>query len=255
MSCYHCHQIRCTGITTPGISATLKYDDIGRMESYTATDIASKATLTIKLTFDDFSREIRRDITDQKGQSVCSIAQTYYPNGQVKNRTTTRGDESLRDEKYTYNNRNQLIDYICSGTEKSLDAYGKAITHQAFTYGVLGNITSLVAEFEEGKDTASYTYAANDPTQLYSVTHIHKDYPALQTPTYDNAGQLTDDGVGHTLSYDALGRVNNIQGTKSQGCTYRYDASNTQVGQDTSGGSQHDFYYAQVPGYRSSFQN
>ncbi|MEX1843481.1 RHS repeat protein [Enterobacter cloacae] len=230
-------------VSDADISASLAYDDLGRFSSQTVTDLASNATLVTTLTYDDFSREIQRDIT-QDNAPTLTITQEYQENGQLSRRTTRQANTDLRDEQYHYDERNRLVTYTCSGSTLPLDAYGKPVQQQSFTYDVLSNITQLVTTFDGDSDTTTFIYGNTaDPTQLTRVTHTHEDYPPAIELSYDACGRLTLDEAGRTLGYDVLGRLRSVSGGDANGGAYAYDALNTLTQQRVKDGDTHDLYY------------
>jgi RHS repeat-associated protein len=135
------------------------------------------------------------------------------------------GDEVLRDERFTYDRRGRLTDYVCDGSQLPRDAYGKPIIRQTFAFDALDNITQLLTVFPDGSNTTTFTYSTVDPAQLIEVRHSHGDYPPPASLHYDADGQMIRDDQGRSLSYDPLGRLTQIAAaTGSVIRGYHYDA-------------------------------
>ncbi|OCA56491.1 RHS repeat domain-containing protein [Photorhabdus namnaonensis] len=235
-------------LNAPSVTVTLDYDDYGRLISQVAKDGNGETSVTTALTYDDFSREIKRVISSGTSEELLTIAQSYQQNGQLASRETSQGSTILRREEYTYDSRNRLIDYQCSGDQLPQDSYGKSIQRQQFTYDSLSNITQCITTFSDGSglatDTALFYYTnQDDPTQLIEVTHSHPDYPANIVLSYDNNGCMTQDEAGRTLSYDILGRLNSVSGAGATGGQYGYDGLNTLVTQAVTDDDHRELYY------------
>ncbi|WP_264774157.1 RHS repeat-associated core domain-containing protein [Coxiella burnetii] len=230
------------GIEDNDIKVSLGYDAFGRFTKQQATDKKTGAVLSTTLTYDDLNREIKREIS-ASGQSVLVIEQTYQRNHLLKERITQRGRTTLRKEMFAYDSRNRLIEYTCNGEARPQDPYGKAIHRQTFSYDALGNMTKTQTDFSGGRNTATYIYSAIDPTQLLKVNNDHSDYPKEITLEYDKAGRMIRDEAGRTLRYDALGRLQQVNGAGAKGGQYAYDALNTLVSQVVQDEPIYDLYY------------
>ncbi|OTA17395.1 RHS family protein [Xenorhabdus vietnamensis] len=211
------------------IEITLTYDTASRVNSWMVHDKQHNQKLTITLSFDDFGREVNRQLWTNT--DTLTLEQGYNVKGQVISRSTrSQASGVLRQETYTYDPaRSWLREYHCTGSELSRDAYGFGIACQRFTYDVLGNIQTCITTLEDGhSDTATFTYSEADPCQLHGVTHTHPGYPATITLAYDNAGRLIRDEAGRHLTYDALGRLSSVRLNVATS-DYAYDAANRLV--------------------------
>ena len=227
----------------PLVRVEFQYDGLGRLIERKATNKSNGTCMKTIFSYDDFNREIKRKISFENN-SILSIEYSYRANNQFSSRTTKRDEQTLRKEDFGYDRRNRLTQYHCSGGELPVDAYGKSIQKQEFTYDALGNIKSCFTEFEGGSDTASFHYDnAQDPTQLTSLSHSHGDYPKNITLEYDANGRLIHDEASRTLSYDPLGRLVslNVEGVKRG--EYSYDALDRLVGQKVSENDRRELYY------------
>ncbi|MCW7761388.1 RHS repeat domain-containing protein [Photorhabdus luminescens] len=239
---------RPTQLKDPSVTVTLNYDDYGRLSSQVAKDSIKGTSVTTVLSYDDFSREIKRVVSSSTSGELLTIAQTYQQNGQLASRETSQGNTTMRREEYTYDSRNRLIDYQCSGDQLPQDSYGKSIQRQQFTYDSLSNITQCITMFSDGSglatDTALFYYTnQDDPTQLIEVTHSHSDYPANIVLSYDDNGRMTQDEAGRILSYDILGRLSSVSGSGATGGQYGYDGLNTLVTQAVTDNDHRELYY------------
>lgn len=226
------------------VEVAFGYDDAGRLISQQVNQNGGGDSLTTTLTLDDYGRETQRDISPLSGEGL-SIATTYYKNNQIQNRTTTQGGTVLRDETFTYDERNRMTDYACTGTAPPQDAYGQALSELHFTLDVYSNITlcQTILANGAGTDNAEYFYTnQDDPCQLSSVTHSLSNYPANINLAYDPNGRMTTDEAGRTLTYDEAGRLATISGTDGNS-QYAYDAFDMLVTQSLSGDTR-ELYYA-----------
>ncbi|EOX8447125.1 RHS repeat protein [Salmonella enterica] len=233
-------------LTDPLVTVTVYYDEAGRLykQNVEQNPHFGSDELTTTLKLDDYGREIQRDIAPNTGEPL-TIATTYTLNGQVQNRLTTQGNTTLRNETFTYDVRNRMTDYVCTGSAPVQDAYGHAVSELHFTLDVYNNIThcQTVLADNEGTDEAEYTSNPDDPCQLMTVTHtLSSHYPASIMLAYDDNGRMTTDEAGRTLTYDDAGRLISVTGEEGNS-QYAYDAFNTLVTQSLSGDTR-ELYYA-----------
>ncbi|MDX7997724.1 hypothetical protein FE394_00555 [Xenorhabdus sp. Reich] len=225
------------------IEVSFTYDAASRVRRWQVYDIQHQQTCATALEWDEFGREIYRQI--QTATETLTLEQTYTVKGQLASRLThSQQSGVLRQESYTYDPaRGWLMAYVCTGVECPRDAYGFVLASQRFTYDRLGNILTCTSNLEDGStDTATFRYSASDPCQLHTITHTHPGYPAVLSLKYDQAGRLIEDEAGRQLTYDALGRLAavSLDDTTS---TYAYDATNRLVQQQIGTDNTHELYY------------
>ncbi|WP_215796704.1 RHS repeat domain-containing protein [Paludibacterium yongneupense] len=236
-----------SGLNDPEATVTLARDALGRPITQTTTNIVDGSKLIISIAWNEFNQESTRTVKDGSNTPQLSIVSSYRPNGQLHHKTTSKGSATLRDEEFTFDNRNRLVKYVCTGTERPQDPYGKTLQSQSYTYDALSNIKTLVTEFDSGTgkatDTATFNYSnPSDPCQLSSVSHTHSAYPKSINLGYDANGRMTTDETGRTLAYDALGRLSTSSGGSVPTGTYRYDAFDALAMQQV-GNDSHELYY------------
>ncbi|AOM40764.1 RHS repeat domain-containing protein [Xenorhabdus hominickii] len=227
----------------PDIDVHLTYDTASRVNSWRVHDKQHDKLLTVTLGFDDFGREINREIQTEK--DTLTLEQIYTTTGQIATRATrSQHTGLLRQESYTYDPaRHWLTEYDCAGSEQPLDAYGFGIAHQHFTYDCLGNILTCITTLADGSsDTATFAYSSSDPCQLRTITHTHLGYPATIILEYDKAGRLIQDEGGRHLTYDALGRLADVRFNDTTS-DYTYDAFDRLVLQQIDADNTREFYY------------
>ncbi|WP_449220490.1 RHS repeat-associated core domain-containing protein [Tistrella mobilis] len=229
---------RNTGITDPGLTASISYDGFGRPSSWTATDPTTGRSLTTTLGYDAFGLEISREIS---GAASLSMSQSWRPNGQIQSRTTREGGTVLRQENFGYDSRNRLTSYSCAGSQPPVDGSGRAISALALNYDALGNVVGCTTTLTDGTDTAVFTYDTTDPSRLVRVTHTHPGYPARIDLAYDGAGRMILDGAGRRLGYDPLGRLITVDGGTT--ASYGYDATDRLILQGLNGGGNDELHY------------
>ena len=231
-------------ISDPQVTVSIAYDAAGRVSSQNA--LAKDGTrLLTTLTWDDFNREIKRVISPS-GASALSIVQTFTASDLIATRQVSDASTVIRSETFTYDVRNRLIKYECSGSEPTVDGYGQPVKSQTFTLDALSNITRCVTVIAGGgTDTATFLFTnSQDPTQLTEVKHsLTACYPAHIVLQYDANGRMTRDEAGRMLSYDALGRLTRICDASNKPLsTYHYDALNKLVMQSLTGDDRQLFY-------------
>ena len=230
---------RPTMVADEDVQLALNYDALGRLHTWTSTDKATNATLTTAVTWDALDREQNRQVTNSANNTAWKLEQEYYLNHQLSSKTMKRETGStlntVRTETYSYDERNRLTDYTCTGSDPVRDDKGNAIAQQSFAYDTYNNITKAVTEFSSGEpDTAIFTYGnAQDPCQLTSVSHSHNDFPA-ETYTYDAAGCLNADASGRQFIYDTGINCGYLRSVTQEDVTsnFVYDPLNRVIGED-----------------------
>lgn len=166
-------------------------------------------------------------------------------------RTLEQDTETLREEKYVYDERGRLVDYTCTGSQRPEDPYRKVIDRQEFGFDAQDNLFYLKTTFDGGTHTIDFEYHnENDPCQLTGLVNtldpeLPDDplYPERIDFRYDLDGNLLQDEVGRLLSYDSLGRLISVSVQAGETDTgYRYDSLNMLSGLGRSAGNEQRFY-------------
>lgn len=232
---------QCLSITEGNIQLDNEFDTLGRIKKITTTDGQFSSVSTMEIHYDEFSREWMRSFSC--GGQNRSVEQLYYPDDSLKTRITRKGETVLLREEYAYTSRNQLYTYSATGEQLPVDKFGNKITNQVYTYDGLGNIKDITTTFSDGENFTEYHYDLNDPCQLKRVANSHDAYPKETLLEYDLAGRLTTNEVGNTLTYDALGRLQQILSGVKIIATYHYDAMDRMVRQLAQDGGNTQLYY------------
>ena len=234
---------RLASIDDPRVSISYTYDSVGRLATQVAISNDSTDELTTTLTWDEYSREVQRDIA-ASGAEAQTIAQGYRLNDQIATRTATLGTETLRGETFQYDDRNRLTDYTCVGTTPPVDGYGYPLAAQTFELDIIDNITRYTTTLATGEiDDATCVFAnSDDPSQLTGIDHTLPKYPAHIDLTYDENGRMILDEAGRTLEYDCVGRL--VQATGASGSSvYGYDGRDTLITQVINGSDTRKLFY------------
>jgi RHS repeat-associated protein len=236
---------RVNDISDGAAKVMLHRDPSGRLTGWTAEDLTgNKHSLDVQLTLDDYGREVSRTFVEN-GTQEWKVTQEWNEKNLLTSRTTYHPTDQYRKETFSYDERNRLIDWTCSGA-LATDRYGHAMKEQTYYFDSLNNVTSVTTSFDDdSQNVATFVYSdANDPCKLTSLTNTHAAYPSSPALTYDDAGRLTNDGIGQTFGYDPLGRMNAAQSalsTKSGG--YAYDAHNRIYKQTVDGQPGATYFY------------
>ncbi|UGS42162.1 RHS repeat domain-containing protein [Pseudocitrobacter corydidari] len=232
---------QCWHMDDGAISTENEFDTLGRVSKITTKDNNTNVESVVDIIYDYFGREWIRNF--KSGNDSRSIEQLYFPDDKLQTRITRQGDNVLLTENYSYTNRNQLYTYSATGSLQPTDKYGNSIQSQVFTYDELGNIQSIQTIFSEGVNDAVYYYDQTDPCQLKRISNSHSSYPLEVILKYDLSGRLTINEVGHQLAYDNLGRISHVQQAGNTLATYRYDALDRLIRQDTVSDGSKNIYY------------
>ncbi len=239
---------RLQSTTLADVTTTFKYDSFGRTESYTTK--AGRETLITSLQYNEFELESRRtfeflheELDPETGDPVLvtdlrqTLHQWYNDVDGMCQRTLTEGPEDdekiLRDEHYEYDTSDRLTVYTCKGegdeTMPELppeDPWGNKIYSQIFGFDAVNNITTLTTTDTDKKlhRTAYQFKNADDPAQLTGYTHVPAGAPPQAFELeYDDYGNMTDDGQGLKMTYNAFNQLITAQrGDEVQ--HYIYDA-------------------------------
>lgn len=189
-----------------------EYGAFEKIIKQTSTSKSTKKTIIADYAYDILGNETSRTITTSGKKDKLVISQTLRKNNQLATRTVIDGKKTLRNEAFSYNSVDMLIDYACTGDDLPLDGYGKPISRLQLTYDIIANVTQCVTHFGDAKDTATFFYENDkDPCQLTRITHTHNDYQKLIELSYDANGCMTKNEKGQTLTYDALNRLASLK--------------------------------------------
>lgn len=237
---------RVTKIEDRALKVTLTYDGLGRAKTRTVTTKESAPrTLTTTISYDEFSRETMRTLSDGTGTDVVSLSQNWHKTGLLATRKMQHGAVILTDECFLYDKRNRLTDYRVRGLRPPAAPYGSlSLAHQTYEYDVLNNLTKVVTTHsDKSVDMMIFHYSKTDPTQLITVHHSHKDYPKQVDLKYDTDGRMIFDEAGRSLAYDVAGRLASVKDRDGGSGTYEYDALNRLVKQTRNDGESWSLYY------------
>jgi len=218
-------------ITQGQLSATFTYNRLGQSSVISTLNKTTGQTLKTTLAFDHQGRETTR-VMQMDGHPERTISQTYRADSKLHTRHLQVAGQTELFEKFDYDSRGRMVEYICEGTALPKDRYGNAIKLQYYLYDALDNITYLYSQFADDTSDEAYSkFSDQDRCQLVQVTHSHPDYPATVALEYDLDGNVLHDEHGQTLHYDTQGRLMCV--TAADGSLvsqYRYDAHNHLLG-------------------------
>ena len=213
----------------------LTYDEFDRPASSTTLDLNSGDQLVQTLTYDAVGREHTRTFAITQAGETRTVVQTlgYSALDQLTSRQWKDGSK-VGEETFDYDIRGRLITYTANATAAPTDPLGNKVTKQAFELNALDGYEKVISTFADGStDTASFTYAADDPTQVSSIAHTHPSWPARIDLTYDPCGRVTKyvcpasanrPALDRTLTWDAQDRLIKVD-DQAHTCVYGYDPS------------------------------
>ncbi|PLB35570.1 uncharacterized protein BDW47DRAFT_133359 [Aspergillus candidus] len=232
-------------ISVGALEARFSYDQADRVITTVAEDSEQGVALTTNIGYDEFGREIQRKVW--KGATLLfQSTQSYGATGLVDARDRSDGTGTLvRQETFEYDNLSRLVDYQCQGTQPPVDEQGRALRRQRFTLNDYDGFTQIQTTFADGsEDTQAYTYSAQDPTQLISISNTHSHEVAVVNLEYDENGCITRDEHGRTLVYNASNLLSAVYDSQNQLlCEYGYDATDRLVRQSIPDDPDTEFSY------------
>ncbi len=223
----------------------ITYDPFSNRNGVTSRSRDGMRSLDVRLSLDEDGRELSRVTVARLGNvsETRTLVPTYTPEGKFAARRLITEDGE-REETYSYDLRGRLYRYACKGIHAPLDASGRALVSQQFTYDALDNVRRLDTAYGSGEVEARvFRYRTDDPTQLASVEH--EGHPEdTQYFGYDKAGNLDHDERGRTLRYDGLGRPAGwVHDTRQT--TFRYGAGDRIAQVDDGLDVRHRYYVGQ----------
>lgn len=214
------------------LHSNFEYDDLGRNDFFETIDNTPgepARRLGTQLKFDDFDREISR--TFDFGDAKQTLSQRYDKADRIIGKVLRQGKELLRREVFDYDERGRLVEYTCSGIDEYLpvDPYGNRIRRQTFRFDAVDNITRVLTAHAQGEVDVVYHFAnLADPAQLTGFTvRGMSEQPIEVRLEYDDDGNMVVDEQGRQLAYDALGRLESVNGF-----AYGYDPLDRLVSQE-----------------------
>ncbi|RAH76473.1 hypothetical protein BO86DRAFT_443462 [Aspergillus japonicus CBS 114.51] len=217
------------------VKARFSYDQADRVVTTVAEDSRQGVTLTTDIEYDEFGREFRRQV-ETGATLLFQTTQAYGATGLVAARERRDATGTLlRQETFAYDSLCRLVDYQCRGTQPPVDEHGRALRRQRFTLTDYNSIARIQTTFADGSaNTQTYTYSAQDPTQLVRISNTHPDEAAARAVTleYDANGCITRDEHGRALVYNASRFLTAVYDSQNQLlCEYGYDATDRLVRQ------------------------
>lgn len=190
------------------LTAELFYDSFGRVHRIDTRE--GLQSMLTDIVFDEFGRETSRTFTAVAGgKSVVQVlGMRYDHSGRLDKRKLVQGEDVLRQEEFTYDERGRLVNYLCSGSQPPMDPWGKPIGRQQFRFDAFDRILSITTRFPGGSNVTRYDYEETDPAQLTRIVHSHRDYPSdLQDLQWDGAGRMVRDERGRTLKWNSQNQL------------------------------------------------
>jgi len=216
------------------VTRDFSYDELDRLHSSTTLDPASGNQLVQTLSYDALGREHTRTFAITQGGSTRTIVQTlaYTTLDQLASRQWKDGSQT-GEETFAYDVRNRLTTYTANATAAATDPFGNKVIKQTFEFNVLDGYTKVVSTFADNStDTATFSYSADDPTQITSIAHSHASWPAKIDLTYDACGRVTHyawpatgsrPALDRTLTWDAQSRLIKVDDKNNDACLYGYN--------------------------------
>ncbi|QXI39438.1 RHS repeat domain-containing protein [Pseudomonas xantholysinigenes] len=216
-------QGRLSRLEAGSVETCFSYDAFSRPAVVTSHDNESGRQLIRQLDYDRMGREERCTFTVSGTGETQTYVQTMTYSGldQVVARTWDDGEQTA-EETFGYDPRGRLERYTANSTAAVKDAYGNLVVEQHFTFNAFDGYSQVLSTFADGsEDLSLYSYAADDPTQVLSISHSHASWPALIELSYDDCGRVIADSLGRRMHWDHQDRLTRVE-LDSRHCDYRY---------------------------------
>ncbi|KAM0550287.1 hypothetical protein ACHAPJ_008957 [Fusarium lateritium] len=203
--------------------------------------------LQIQVVYDDFGNEIERCIRHEDNGSVMYRIRRTFNSVSMISRCLVEDAQShvLRNERFTYDIRDRLVDYECQGSQPPQDENGWRVRKQSFTFDSLNNLIEIYTISYDGIEyTKRYLYDPENPTKLDSIANTSKDLSSTINLLYDDNGCLIHDEEQRALKYDTHKRLSAVYGHDGQViCRYHYDALGQLIRQEVPGKPDTELHY------------
>ncbi|UCM86590.1 RHS repeat-associated core domain-containing protein [Streptomyces marincola] len=126
----------------------------------------------------------------------------------------------------------------CAASGSAASVGGPEPYHHEYTYDLVGN--RLTETRHEQDTTRAYTYAEDQPHAVTSVTEEAPGVTSLEQYGYDAAGNTVSrqlDGNTQTLTWNAEGRVAEVENADGTGAEYLYGADGSRLIARTAAGT------------------
>lgn len=230
------------------LNVTVDYDQASRPSETCVKEVDSDLSLTTRLKYDDFDREIERTVIREGQKTLYRLCLTYDQIGLVKTRDLIDdGDKVLRHECFQYDSLKRLLHYQCQGNSQELptDEHGNQVQSQEFTFNDYNSLVQALTVFQDKtQNLMTYIYSDKDPAQLIQIKNTHTGFPTVIDLTYDDNGCLTQDEQGRTLEYNTTNRLSTVRDANKEILSqYRYDAAGRLVCQIVPGQPDRHLFY------------
>ncbi|MFM8330105.1 MAG: RHS repeat domain-containing protein [Candidatus Methylumidiphilus sp.] len=220
-----------------GVALTLGYDSTtGKINQNTLINLPAqlnvcgpgRLSVATSYTYDNYLRPTQKTVSANNG--TATFTQGFDLAGHIV--STTRldiGGASLI-ESYNYDPVTGALLAYRNNSADTAKPYGYAsvdgpIGSESYAYDLYGNLTQLSAVNPSGGAvmTRSYSYDANNPFRLNSISEARPSGGFTGQYAYDSAGNATADGFGRRFRYNAQGRLAAIQMQNGKTETLTYD--------------------------------
>lgn len=191
--------------------------------------------------------------------NIIETVVVYDENGNLTEKTQSKGDTIITQDTYTYNEAGQLVqqiqyssnldgleeisrrDYTFDSTGKLIEKkeyeLGMELSHEVYSYDTAGNLTGQT-DYRNGEQTFQHTYRYDSMGNRIQAIRLNKNQQSMEKKAqYDESGKLLEyyvfyngaESYHSTYSYNENGLLTEkIAGYSQMGETYRtvfaYDA-------------------------------
>lgn len=241
------------------IESLLNYDQYGRLETIRMPDInegisieyvgadspvavGKVASITyengmsINYTYSGFDKIEIISILNDEGSSLITANYTYSEvfGNLIKMECSSEEDNSNAlnyTKSYIYNGINKLVE------ERVENAEGGVLLTIDYTMDAADNVINKTVVNPESTTVYSYTY--NGDNQLVEVVENDRNIKV----SYDDNGNLVNDGIGNSYTYNAVNQMVGYTNEKGDIATYTYYATGLRATKQVNNDPVIKFYY------------
>ncbi|WP_223113802.1 RHS repeat-associated core domain-containing protein [Pseudomonas syringae] len=228
---YHYDAIgRVDSIDQGNVQTAIAYDSLGQLSEIITRDQAANTAVVARMEYDDQGQETLRTHTVDN-QPERTLKQEWQLDGLLKSRHLEQAASSLLHEVFTYDKRGRLTGVNYTGSTRPVDALGRKIDRQVFSFDELDNMTTSLTEFADNtNERATFHYGhPDDPVhkdrcQLLSIEYVPSRTTRDPTFSYDRNGNQLNDESDNSLHYDSQSRLLRVDDVADRLISeYRYD--------------------------------
>lgn len=198
------------------VVVTYRYNAFSEIEERSAKSVDGARTMEERREYDGRGRIMRQSWAYDAPSSAWrrSLMLAWREDDKITSKAWTKsGGVEARRECMEYDRRGRLVEHRITAAEDEYpcDELGHGYVRQGFEYDWMDNLCVVETTLLDGRiNKTSYGFDPVDRDRMTSFRHSLPEYPGAGAEVcvqYDVAGNVIDDGLGHTYGWDGAGRL------------------------------------------------